>query len=98
MVTLQDKSKIIHLYEFRTLEEFMSSPIFEAVTQQARKRAEAEIADNRQMSINEVRKILAVGYDTVNKLIAEGKLWVNADGMIPYSSVLEYTNAGRQKK
>lgn len=97
MVEVTDGAKIIKLYEFKTVEEFLSSPIFAQVAEQARKRAEAEIADNRQMSINEVRHLLAVGYETVKKLIAEGKLWVNADGQIPYRALIEYTNAGKQK-
>lgn len=98
MVEIADGAKIIKLYEFRTVEDFMCSPIFAQVAEQARKRAEAEIADNRQLSINEVRRMLAIGHSTVTKLIAEGKLWVNADGLIPYRSVIEYTNAGKHKK
>lgn len=97
MVEVTDGAKIIKLYEFKTVEEFLSSNIFAQVAEQARKRAEADILENRQLSINEVRKILVVGYDTVKKLIAEGKLWQNADGLIPYRAVIEYTNAGRQK-
>ena len=98
MVTLSDKSKIIHLYEFRTVEEFMSSPMIADIILQAREQAEADISRHRQMSVNEVRQILGCGYDTVKKLIAEGKLWVNADGVIPYSSLIEYTNAGKTRK
>ena len=97
MVTIQDKSKIIHLYEFRTVEEFMSSEIFAAITRKAAEKAESEIATHRQMSVNEVRGVLGVGYDTIKKLIAEGKLYLNADGQIPYRALIEYTNAGKHK-
>ena len=95
MVTISDKKKIIELYQYETVEEFMKSSLMMATLL----RTQQDVADmdnqHRAMSYHEVRQILRCGDDTVKRLVAEKKLYVNADGKIPYKSLQEFTNAGK---
>ena len=94
-MTISDKKKIIELYQYDTVEEFMSSSLMMAVLLRTQQRVDELENEHRCYTYHEIRKILKCGDDTVKRLVAEKKLYVNADGKIPYASLREFTHAGK---